>query len=530
MVSGWLESVTELIGIKTKSELVNKFAEIVSSQLRLSTCIVLTPNSDGRRLIPHKQGDVYSWAVNDLNHPFSHVLQNAQSMSLSADELLYWQSDRHFTKLVAHVGLFEHVCIEPLPLNSQQIQLMLLMIGDQKTIQRTVESNEGRQFFDVFAKQWNLLEEMEQEQRDIKVLSESLNDIQRHTEKKVLADQLSSVLIGKSRAMNSLREQIVSAAESHLSVMVQGDTGTGKELVAQAIHQLSDRSDKPMVAINCAAIPENLLESELFGYSKGAFSGADSDRQGLIAQADGGTLFLDEIGDMPLTLQAKLLRVLETKRFRPIGGKEELSSDFRLVSATHVNLLAQVRDKQFRQDLYYRLFQYPLTLPSLSARLDDIELLSEHFVKEFNQLHGTNIRGLHYRALECIRQYSFPGNVRELKHLIEFGCAQCRHELEVSEGSLANRISCLTFELESIVQPQERNIVQFRAHGNPYQNYQSEFSSITDLKQAVSEYEEQIIRDRLMQFAGNRGKAAESLGLPKRTLAYKCLKLEIKPI
>lgn len=160
------------------------------------------------------------------------------------------------------------------------------------------------------------------------------------------------------------------------------------------------------------------------GIAKAHFLGADSDKQGLIAQANGGTLFLDEIGDMPLTLQAKLLRVLESRTFRPLGGKQELSSDFRLVSATHVNLLDQVRKKAFRQDLYYRLFQYPITLPRLAARLEDIELLGEHFVRVFNLQHNTRIRGLNYRAIDCLKQYDFPGNVRELKHLIEFGCAQ----------------------------------------------------------------------------------------------------------
>lgn len=187
---------------------------------------------------------------------------------------------------------------------------------------------------------------MEREEQRRLELKQSLTDIERDSAQRSLANALSRTLIGESAAMQKLREQIVSAANSQLSVMVQGETGTGKELVAAAVHELSSRKSAPFVAINCAAIPEHLLESELFGYCKGAFSGADSDKQGLIAQANGGTLFLDEIGDMPLTLQAKLLRVLESRTFRPLGGKQELSSDFRLVSATHVNLLDQVRKKR----------------------------------------------------------------------------------------------------------------------------------------------------------------------------------------
>lgn len=529
-MANWLERVTELIGIKTKSELMTRFVDMLVAELSLSNCMVLTPNSEGRRLAPHRAESGVSWGVDDLNTPFAHVLQSATPMTLSADELLFWQSDRAFADLVAGVGMFESVCIRPLPMNSKQVQLLLFMQGDQRGIEKMFASQECLQFVDVFTKQWQLLDEMEREQRDIKVLSESLSDMQRDSQQRDMADKLSQSLIGKSAAMQRLRQQIVSAAASQLSVMIQGDTGTGKELVAQAIHQLSNRNAQPLVAINCAAIPENLLESELFGYCKGAFSGAESDRKGLIAQADGGTLFLDEIGDMPLSLQAKLLRVLETKQFRPIGGKEELSSDFRLVSATHVNLLAQVRNKLFRQDLYYRLFQYPLTLPRLSERLEDLDQLSQHFVNEFNQQHGTHIRGLHYRALDCLKQYSFPGNVRELKHLVEFGCAQCRDELEVGEGSFANRIACLNFELQH-AEPASAQAVQPNfINDNPYVSPSNDFSAINDLKQAMNDYEEQIIRERLNQFAGDRGKAAKSLGIPKRTLAYKCQKLEIKAL
>ncbi|GAB2655941.1 sigma-54 interaction domain-containing protein [Vibrio panuliri] len=530
-MSRWLERVTELIGIKTKSELAMQFAQALTDELSLSSCLILMPTPDGRRLVPHDAQVNASWAVNDLNTPFAHVLQSASPMSLSADELLFWQSDRAFAELVASVGMFESVCIQPLPIGSNHVQLLLHMQGDPKVVSAAFGCDDGKKFIDVFTKQWHLLEEIEQEQRDIQVLTESLHDMQRDTKQRDLADKLSQSLIGQSAVMQRLRQQIISAAESHLSVMVQGETGTGKELVAQAIHQLSNVSAKPMVAINCAAIPENLLESELFGYCKGAFSGADSDREGLIAQADGGTLFLDEIGDMPLSLQAKLLRVLETKKFRPIGGKEELNSDFRLVSATHVNLLAQVRSKQFRQDLYYRLFQYPLTLPKLAERLEDVDLLSQHFVREFNQQHGTQIRGLHYRALDCLKQYSFPGNVRELKHLVEFGCAQCREELEVSEASFANRIACLNVELQSselAFNPPSASASSTQDEVGSVLN--GDFSAISDLKKAVNDYEEVIIRARLNQFAGDRGRTAKSLGIPKRTLAYKCQKLEIKAL
>lgn len=529
-MANWLVRTTELIGIKSKDELTQTFAKVLIEELSLAHCLVLSPNNEGRRLIPHDTSLSVSWSVNDLSNPFAHVLQNSKAMTLSADELLFWQTDRAFCELVSQVGMFDGVRIQPLPLQSKYVQFVLYMQGEPSKINTAFEDDMCTAFVGVFTKQWQLLDELEKEQRDLKQLSESLSEIQRDRKQHELANDLSHSLIGESRTMQRLRQQIVSAAASQLSVMVQGETGTGKELVAQAIHQLSARNKKPMVAINCAAIPENLLESELFGYCKGAFSGAESDRQGLIAQADGGTLFLDEIGDMPLALQAKLLRVLESKRFRPVGGKEEQASDFRLVSATHVNLLAQVQAKKFRQDLYYRLFQYPLTLPKLAERLEDIEQLSVHFINEFNELHGRTIRGLHYRALDCLKQYAFPGNVRELKHLIEFGCAQTDDNSEISEGSLANRIACLNFELKSLSEPTHMAAHSQFVQDSPYQHPPSDFAGITDLKQAVSDYEEQIIRDRLNFFAGNRGKAAKSLGIPKRTLAYKCQKLEIKAL
>ncbi|MCX9563139.1 sigma-54-dependent Fis family transcriptional regulator, partial [Vibrio cholerae] len=223
----------------------------------------------------------------------------------------------------------------------------------------------------------------------------------------------------------------------------------------------------------------------------------------------------------------KLLRVLESRTFRPLGGKQELSSDFRLVSATHVNLLDHVRKKVFRQDLYYRLFQYPITLPRLASRLDDIELLGEHFVRVFNLQHNTRIRGLNYRAIDCLKQYDFPGNVRELKHLIEFGCAQTADGTEVEANCFAHRLQSMecqngSGQVSSSLPSEESKDSASIMSSEP------NFAVINDLKQALNEFEAQIISERLTRFSGDRAKAAKSLGIPKRTLAYKCLKLEIK--
>src|SRR5690606_20663064 len=187
--------------------------------------------------------------------------------------------------------------------------------------------------------------------------------------------RLSLTLVGTSEARVTRRAQVVRAASSQLSVLIQGETGCGKDVVARGIHDMSERANGPMVVVNCAAIPDTLLESELFGHTKGAFSGADQAKEGLLAQANGGTLFLDEIGDMPMALQSKLLRVLESRQFRPLGARDEQHSDFRLVAATHQPLQEGIEDGRFRRDLFYRLSQFPLRVIPLRERTEDLEAL-----------------------------------------------------------------------------------------------------------------------------------------------------------
>jgi sigma-54-specific transcriptional regulator len=521
-MSNWLTYATELVVVRKPSQLAQLFTAVIQRELGLDTCLLMIPSADGRTLVPHLAGMDVSWSVTDFDCPFAHVLQSASTMHIPSDELGFWRSNRHFAKLIEKVGMFDAVWVNPLPVGGKIVRNILFAIGEADKI-KSVSNDDGfLRFVDVFVHQWTLLNDIQREEKYQRDLRESLVDIEKDKKQRHLLDKLSYTLIGKSAAMNRLREQIVSAASSQLSVMVQGETGTGKELVAQAVHDLSSRSKAPFVAINCAAIPENLLESELFGYCKGAFSGADNDKQGLIAQANGGTLFLDEIGDMPLQLQAKLLRVLETRQFRPVGGKQEETSDFRLVSATHVNLIQHVRQREFRQDLYYRLFQYPITLPRLAQRLDDIELLGRHFVYLFNQTHGRQIRGLNYKAVDALSQYDFPGNVRELKSLVEFGCAQTEDGTEVQVGCLAHRLISIEMMAtsEEFDQPYP---AQMSAKSEP----DIKFDVIDDLKQAINDFEAKIISQRLKTFSGDRAKAAESLGIPKRTLAYKCQKLEI---
>jgi two-component system response regulator HydG len=223
-------------------------------------------------------------------------------------------------------------------------------------------------------------------------------------------------LVGRSPAFSRMLEQVMRVAPSHADVLLLGESGTGKELVAQAVHDASQRTLGAFVVVDCSSLPENLFESELFGYEKGAFSGAHQRKQGLVEAAKGGTLFLDEVGDIPLNLQVKLLRLLETGTYRRVGGIEPLRSDFRLVAATHRDLKSMVSEGKFRQDLYYRISTFPILLPPLRERMEDLPLLMEVLLKRVSTDHALSI---HPATQLCLSHYQFPGNIRELRNLIE---------------------------------------------------------------------------------------------------------------
>jgi DNA-binding NtrC family response regulator len=226
-------------------------------------------------------------------------------------------------------------------------------------------------------------------------------------------------ILGRSKAMQGVFEQIRAVAETDAPVLLLGDSGSGKELVARAIHWHSGRRDKSFVAVNCAAIPETLLESELFGHEKGSFTGADRKRRGLFVEAQGGTLLLDEIAEMPQSLQVKLLRALQDRVVRPVGGNEEIKVDLRLISATNRDLPSFVRQGKFREDLYYRVAVIPIRIPSLRERPEDIPILAEHFLKRAAAGMGKEMAGFDDEALKWLHEHTWPGNVRELENVVE---------------------------------------------------------------------------------------------------------------
>ncbi|GAH56844.1 unnamed protein product, partial [marine sediment metagenome] len=226
-------------------------------------------------------------------------------------------------------------------------------------------------------------------------------------------------LIGKSKEMLKVDALIKKVADTTANVLISGESGTGKELVARAIHENSPRKDMPFIVINCGGIPENLLESELFGYMKGAFTGAYSDKAGLFENARGGTIFLDEIAELPPALQVKLLRVIQEKTFRRVGGSGDIKVDVRFISATNQDLKQKVKDGSFREDLYYRLDVVPVNIPPLRKRRDDIPVLTRYFIEKYSREFGKEVKKISSYAMELLMKYKFPGNVRELENIIE---------------------------------------------------------------------------------------------------------------
>ncbi|MCL4537632.1 MAG: sigma-54 dependent transcriptional regulator [Nitrospirae bacterium] len=237
-----------------------------------------------------------------------------------------------------------------------------------------------------------------------------------------------SSIVARSEKMQKVLEQVSRIAKTESTVYIHGESGTGKELIARAVHLAGERKDRPFVAINCAAIPENLLESELFGHEKGAFTGAIKSSKGLFAQAHEGTIFLDEIGDMPLSLQAKLLRVLQERQFYPVGSEKPVEADIRIIVATNKDLESEVKRGLFREDLFYRIHVIPIHLPPLRERKEDIPHLSEYFIKKFSRQMKKKVKGITPAAMQKLMLYDWPGNVRELENTIEYAMAMSHQE------------------------------------------------------------------------------------------------------
>jgi len=308
-------------------------------------------------------------------------------------------------------------------------------------------------------------------------------------------------ILGNSHEMQIVYDQIAQVSKSPATVLIEGETGTGKELVAHAIHYNGNRADKPFIKAHCAALPESVIESELFGHEKGAFTGATASRKGRFELAHGGSLLLDEIGDLPPSIQIKLLRILQEREFERVGGTQTVKVDVRVITATNRNLQEMVQRGTFREDLYYRLHVFPIYVPPLRKRKADIALLADHFLQKYAEQNGKDVRRLSSAVIDMLMVYHWPGNVRELENCIE-------RAVLVAEGTVIH-----SYHLPPTLQTAE-------ASGPPVSG---------DLKAMVGAYERDLIRDTLKSTRGNIASAARALGTTPRILGYKIKGHQIDP-
>ena len=307
-------------------------------------------------------------------------------------------------------------------------------------------------------------------------------------------------IIGNSRGMREIYHLVERVADSESTVVITGESGTGKGMVARAIHNRSRRHDHPFITINCGAIPENLLESELFGHVRGAFTGASANKPGKFELAKGGTVFLDEIGDMSANLQVKILRVLEEREFEPVGGSKTLHADVRIIAATHADLEKLVREKKFREDLFYRLYVVPIKVPSLRERRSDIPLLVAHFLRRFNKKNHRHVEGISEEALNAMQAYSWPGNVRELRNTME--------RMVVLKGKGRIELHDLPHKVNNGSRVAPMGHVEISEDG-------------IDLNSAVTEYERALILESLKRTNWVKNQAAKLLQVNRTTLVEK---------
>jgi two-component system response regulator AtoC len=332
---------------------------------------------------------------------------------------------------------------------------------------------------------------LEKAREDLKLRRE-VSRLRRREQKKIL--------VGESPQMRALRQLIVQIGESDATtVLIEGENGTGKELAAQAIHYGSARASQPFLAINCSAIPENLIENELFGHERGAFTDAKNLKKGLFELADGGTVLLDEIGDMRPALQAKLLRVLESREFQRVGGTKNISVDVRVIAATNRNLEEAVARGEFRQDLYYRLKVIALRMPALREQREDIALLARHYLRQFADEYGKPVKQLSDEAAAALEKYDWPGNVRELRNVIE--------RLVILEHADVILPEHLPAELRLQTRPNSRSLIQLPAEGV-----------------ALVDVERELVRQAMERSGGNQSRAAELLGLERDALRRRLIK------
>ena len=423
-----------------------------------------------------------------------------------AEALMLSQSERAYDLALIDLRLPDGDGLELMQmLKTKSPQLQVIILTGHGTIQTAVDATQ-KGAFHFLTKPFNLEELLVICERalQIKSLVQENSQLKSNLQSRYRFENI----IGQSDSINKVLNLIDRVASTESTVLITGESGTGKELVAKAIHFNSDRAEKPFVAINCGAIPAELLESELFGHVKGAFTNAIKDRMGRFELADGGTIFFDEIGDMSPALQVKLLRLLQEKTFEPVGSTKTLTSDVRIIAATNVNLEVAVETGAFREDLFYRLNVIPINIPALRERKSDIPLLIHHFIVDHTK-NGRGLKGVAPDAMEALYQYAWPGNIRELENLIErITILKGDGLVELSDLPLKYKGSRVTLETAEQLEIPDSGV---------------------DFNTAVDSFENSLIMKALEKTGWNRNQAASLLRLNRTTLVEKIKKKGLRP-
>ena len=456
-------------------------------------------------------GQAFSMPIKNLHNPIVYSLVTNEPY-LMQPPYNFSDAGDEFNTMISMIPTEMAIQCIPISLKKMGIHGVFVLIASSSILKNMMASSLTSNLLTLFSSILSLyqtIEENNQEKNQLKMIflqktaTEHKKTIQQHIAKRFL---------GNSLIIQGTWDLLSRAATSEMAIMLRGETGVGKDLAATLIHDYSNRANEPFIVVNCAAIPENLLESELFGHNKGAFTGATHDKKGMIGMANKGTLFLDEIGDLSPLLQAKLLRVLQEKRFLPIGGKKEIHSDFRLITATHRPLERWVRDGKFRQDLFYRINQFCIMLPALRNRKEDIPKIIDYFINEYMKENNVHIAGCSKSALKAVKEFPFPGNVRELKNIIYQACLFVDgKDRIISKQNIMERLANTT----TANNPSPEDFLEELDVNN------------NSLSKAREMFEMKMIKKALIASGGSRTKAAIKLDIPKRTLAYKCKRWNI---
>ncbi|MBP0714313.1 sigma-54 dependent transcriptional regulator [Burkholderia sola] len=500
----------DLTWATTPAELAMPLLKTIVESCGLSQGVCYCLNSTGDQLqplasFPKIASGFPDQAMSELDNPLVYGLVGCQPCTVERIDALV-NVGTTFESLREHLPMQQGALVLPLRDTNRRAFAVLALFGEAGTLRELRHAPLWQTLMQIHEHLFARLNKHlgdEIQARHARADQAHANARSRERAARLLATEF----VGTSAAARQLRDDMLGMLDSALAILITGETGAGKDHAAWLIHQASSRGGR-FVPVNCAAIPKELIEAELFGSERGAFTGASQARKGLVAEADGGTLFLDEIGDMPLELQGRLLRVLNEKKYRPVGANQERRSDFRLICATHQPLPQRIAEGRFREDLYFRIRQQTLHVPALRERPEDIAVLAEHTLLQYNRECQVHIPGFSASALSLLQAHSFPGNVRELRSLV----------LVAAERTKAGQ-SITPEALRGLQPDRKRNEMAAELQHPLHDLWHTE-----DLPEALAAFESRLIDERLRLANGSRTLAARSLGIPKRTLARKCLK------